>query len=181
MRLSHSSAVLSTAGSGPWTGSLHVTIHASDREDQFSTLSLIMEDIEQDDVEGWLPSPHFKTTRLAAGGTVLTHARQSVVGSSDAALGQLFMTSDVPGQHRFLLTVAASRSSTGTGIRIGVASNDGSRVCGIRPWDGQLYPDPPENSNPRYVFLQRRAVVLREPLLRELHLEVARVLPAVPD
>ena len=124
------------------------------------------------DAESWLPSHHFKSYRLDDGsGTVLTHTRMSLLGGSDAALGRLLMTSDTPGVHRFTLTVASSKSSTATKIRVGVATSDGSRVCGVRPWDGQLFPrpshvgdgdtwsnDPFSDGSPRYLFLPRVAV-----------------------
>lgn len=93
---------------------------------------------------------------LPSGGSLLTHNRQSrTVG--DAALGALLMRARDGGCHRFTLTVAASRSSTGTGIRLGVATADGRRVCAIRPWDGQLYPPSPAHSDARLLFLPARA------------------------
>eukprot|EP00900_Chrysochromulina_parva_P005868 jgi/Chrpa1/15282/Chrysochromulina_OHIO_Genome00008322-RA len=126
----------------------------------------------QCDAESWLPSPHFRSHRLDdERGTVLTHTRVALLGGSDAALGRLVMTADVLGVHRFTLTVASSRSTTGTKIRVGVANADGTRVCGIRPWDGQLFPrptrvghpsavmsDPYSDGSPRYLFLNRTAV-----------------------
>ena len=126
----------------------------------------------QCDAESWLPSPHFRSHRLDdERGTVLTHTRVALLGGSDAALGRLLMTADMLGVHRFTLTVASSRSTTGTKIRVGVANADGTRVCGIRPWDGQLFPrpsrvghpsavmsDPYSDGSPRYLFLNRTAV-----------------------
>ena len=88
----------------------------------------------------WLPNPHFEAIHLSQAATVLKHTRQAAAGSADAALGALVMDSKSGGVHRFLFTIARSKSANCTGLRVGIASADGSRVCAIRPWDGQLYP-----------------------------------------
>ena len=67
------------------------------------------------------------------------------------------MRKDVPGVHKFVVTIAASTTQTGTGIRIGIASDDGQQTFAVRPWDGTLYP-PVADGDPRYSFLGHKAV-----------------------
>ena len=113
------------------------------------------------DPHSFLSNPNFEATRLEKGvlkhassgePVVLKHTRQAPAGTADTALGALLMRKDVPGVHRFVVTIAASTTQTGTGIRIGIASDDGQQTFAVRPWDGTLYP-PVADGDPRYSFL----------------------------
>lgn len=104
----------------------------------------------------WLPNPNFDVRCIGDDASSLTHNRTAPSGGSDFALGELLMTASVPGTHRFLFTVVQSRGAVATGIRVGVSSEDGRRVCAIRVYDGQLYPAAPEGGSPRYSFLAPR-------------------------
>ena len=84
---------------------------------------------------------------LAGGATVIRHTRQSAAGSADAALGAQLMDGSRGGVHRFLFTIARSKTNSCTGLRVGIASADGSHVCAIKPWDGALYTLPPEGGH----------------------------------
>ena len=104
----------------------------------------------------WQPNDNFEVRHIGVDSSNLTHVRQAPGGGGDFALGSLLMTADTPGTHRFLFTVVQSRSAVATGVRVGVASEDGRRVCGIHVYDGRPYPAHPSGPTPRYVFLSKR-------------------------
>ena len=104
----------------------------------------------------WLHNRNFHMAAIGDDGSRLTHTRNATSGSSDCALGDFIMKAQVGGRHTLRFTVVQSRGTTGTGMRVGVASEDGTRVCGIRVWDGKLYPSAPHGGDPRYIFLTHR-------------------------
>jgi hypothetical protein len=75
---------------------------------------------------------------LPHGGSVVQHIRQPRAGGKDEVLGEPLLTGD--GEHRFVFTVI---SGTGTGMRVGIASADGSQTFGMRLYDGRLAQHPP--------------------------------------
>ena len=75
---------------------------------------------------------------LPFGGGVIQHIRQtSTRDSPDEVLGEHLMTQ---GEHRIAFTMLRG---TGTGMRVGVATEDGSRTWGYRVSDGRLSQHPP--------------------------------------
>jgi hypothetical protein len=73
----------------------------------------------------------------------LTHKRQSRVNQADDALGNITMKK---GEHRFVFDIR-SVSSSGYGIRVGVASTDGRERFGIRLSDGRSVRVPEANQD----------------------------------
>ena len=86
---------------------------------------------------------------LPSGGGVIQHTRRcSTRDSPDEVLGEHLMTH---GEHRFIFTVLRG---TGTGMRVGVASADGSKTVGIRLYDGRVVHHPAtsaEHGSPRWL------------------------------
>mmetsp|Transcript_63383 Transcript_63383/g.125327 ORF Transcript_63383/g.125327 Transcript_63383/m.125327 type:complete len:231 (-) Transcript_63383:302-994(-) len=81
----------------------------------------------------------------------LVHARQSRVCQPDEAIGSWVMTK---GEHRFVFEIMCARASSGSGIRVGVASTDGYHRWGIRPSDGRAISIPaPTKDEQRIVLL----------------------------
>ena len=88
----------------------------------------------------WKAQPSaFKTESIAdpRGGycaqSKIRHTRQSRVNRPDEAFGELVMSK---GEHRFVFDIEPSTSS-GSCVRVGVASTDGHYRWGIRPIDGR--------------------------------------------
>ena len=86
----------------------------------------------------------------------ITHKRQSRVHQADDALGNIVMKA---GEHRFVYDIS-SVTSSGCGIRVGVASVDGRERWGIRLSDGRSVRVPAADLDPgeAAVLLAERAV-----------------------
>ena len=80
---------------------------------------------------------------LPFGGGVIQHTRKcSSRDSPDEVLGEHLMTQ---GEHRFCYTVLRG---SGTGMRVGVASANGSQTVGIRLYDGRVVHSPGLSAEP---------------------------------